>query len=678
VADELSREQQVLDDAHVALAAMRVRAQETLSRMQATGGFDDLAHEVALRRRVATLAESNRPLVFGRTDAEAVAPGGAGERWYIGRRHVEDAAGDPLVVEWRTRVAEPFYRARPADPMGLRRRRHLMVDGRRLLSYADDLFGGGDDLGDVRIRGGDALLAELERARTGQMLDIVATIQAEQDEVIRAPLDGVVAVQGGPGTGKTAIGLHRAAFLLYHHPELARAEVMVLGPSRAFLGYIAQVLPSLGEEAVVQVTIADLVPQVRVRADESLAVQRVKGDARMGTVIARGLEQRRGRLDGPVSVRIGTTRVAVDADEVHELVAEQLARDVPYNVGRSALRTRLVSFVHRRHGMVAADPEGVRRAIRADPAAKAALDVVWPAVSATALVRDLLTDPARLAAAARDVLDDEEQELLGRRASARWTAADLALVDEARALLEGHTSTYGHVIADEAQDLTPMQLRMLARRVPRGSVTVLGDLAQATGAWSHASWTDLVAHLPTPDGRRDRELTLGYRAPAPVLDFASRLLPVAAPDVGPTEAVRRGRRPVRVIEAPTGGRFETAAAEAAALAGESFLTACIVAPHHAEAAGRALAAAGLEYGVPDRDGLTRPVTLVTAPQAKGLEFDAVVVVEPAAIAAPPSDDGPADHPRGLRLLYVALTRPIQALVVVHEDALPAPLGPAPL
>jgi len=286
VADELAREQEVLDDAHTALGAMRARAQETLARVHATGGFDDLAHEVALRRRVATLAESNRPLVFGRTDAEPPATGEPGERWYIGRRHVEDAAGDPLVVEWRTRVAEPFYRARPAEPMGLRRRRHLIVDGRLLVSYSDDLFGAADDLGDVRIRGGDALLAELERARTGQMLDIVATIQAEQDEVIRAPLAGVLAVQGGPGTGKTAIGLHRAAFLLYHHPELARAEVMVLGPSRAFLGYIAQVLPSLGEEAVVQVTVADLVPQVRVRGDEPLTVQRVKGDARMGTVIA--------------------------------------------------------------------------------------------------------------------------------------------------------------------------------------------------------------------------------------------------------------------------------------------------------------------------------------------------------------------------------------------------------
>jgi DNA helicase IV len=664
--DELVQEQAVLDRAHAALAAMRARAQETLARMQATGGFDDLAHEVALRRRVATLAESNRPLVFGRIDVAPSADDPHGERWYIGRRHVEDAAGDPLVVEWRTRVAEPFYRARPNDAMGLSRRRHLMVDGRRLLSYSDDLFGEhAGDLGDVRIRGGDALLAELERARTGQMLDIVATIQVEQDEVIRAPLEGVLAVQGGPGTGKTAIGLHRAAYLLYHHPELARAEVLVLGPSRAFLGYIAQVLPSLGEEAVVQMTIEDLVPGVRVRGDEPIAVQRVKGDARMAVVVERGLAARRGTVDDPVSIRVGTARVVVTADEVRTLVDEQLARDVPYNVGRAALRTRLVSFVHRRHGMVAADPEGVRRAIRSDSALNAALDTVWPAVSATALVRGLLGDPAALAAAAEGVLDAGEQARLTRRPSAPWTRADLALVDEARARLDGHTSTYGHVVADEAQDLSPMQLRMIARRAPAGSVTVLGDLAQATGAWSHGSWAEVVAHLPTPDGWRDTELTLGYRAPAPVLDFASRLLPAAAPDVRPTDAVRVGRRPVTLERVAPDALISEAVAATVRLSDEALLTACIAAPEHVDALARAFGAVGVAFGVPDRDGVGRPITLVPAPVAKGLEFDAVVVVEPAAIAG--------EDQRGLRLLYVALTRPIQALVVVHAAPLPEPL-----
>src|SRR4051812_36848553 len=254
---------------------MQARTQHVFDRIMATGGFQDLDHEVAMRRRIALLGDSPRPLLFGRIDERD------GERWYIGRRHVEDERADPVVVEWRTPVAEPFYQARPGDARGLVRRRHLMVEARRVLSIADDVFGAGAaELGDVRLRGGDALLAELERARTGVMLDIVATIQLEQDEVIRAPLAGVLTVQGGPGTGKTAIGLHRAAYLLYNHPELARAEVMVVGPSRAFLGYIAQVLPSLGEEAVLQVTLADLVPEVAAGRDDTHEAQLVKGDAR--------------------------------------------------------------------------------------------------------------------------------------------------------------------------------------------------------------------------------------------------------------------------------------------------------------------------------------------------------------------------------------------------------------
>jgi DNA helicase IV len=210
---------------------------------------------------------------------------------------------------------------------------------------------------------------------------------------------------------------------------------------------------------------------------------------------------------------------------------------------------------------------------------------------------------------------------------------------------------------------------MLARRAPGGSITVLGDLAQATGPWSHASWADVVAHLPTPDGWRLTELTLGYRAPAPVLDFASRLLPSAAPGVGPTEAVRTGARPVRLVRASGPARFDAAARETATLRDEGFLTACIVAPGHVTAAQRAFAAAGVAFGVPERDGLGRPVTIVPATTAKGLEFDAVVVVEPAAIAG--------DDARGLRLLYVALTRPIHQLTVVHDAPLPTALGTEP-
>jgi DNA helicase IV len=663
MSDELAVEQAVVDRAYASLAAMRARTRDVFDRIMATGGFGDLDHEIAMRRRIALLADSPRPLLFGRIDASG------GDRWYIGRRHVEDDRSEPVVVEWRAPVAEPFYQARPGDPCGLERRRHLAVEGRRLLSIADDVFGadgaGANDAGEVRLRGGDALLAELERGRTGVMLDIVATIQAEQDDVIRAPLPGVLAVQGGPGTGKTAIGLHRAAYLLYNHPELARAEVMVVGPSRAFLGYVAHVLPSLGEEAVLQVTLADLVPDVRARGVDRDTAQVVKGDARMAAVIARAVEDHRGALEHPLVVRVGLRRASVEARELAALVREQVERGVPYAAGRAALRTRLVNLVTRRLGAFDADPHDLTHAVRADRGLRAALDIVWPAVSPRALVRELLSNAGLLARVAAGILDAGEQQALLRPRRATWTGADLPLVDEARAVLEGHISTYGHVVVDEAQDLSPMQLRMLARRAPNGSMTVLGDLAQATAAWAHRSWTEVVAHLPTPDGWRATTLTLGYRVPGQVLDFAARLLPEAAPGAPRTESVRRGRRDPLVVDVDPGSLHAAAASEAAALAADGFLVGVIVAEGRERETVRAFASLPVDVGVPERDGILKPVTVLPAPAAKGLEFDAVVVVEPASIVA--------GSTRGLRLLYVALTRPIQHLTVIHAAPLPRAL-----
>ena len=301
---ELLAEQEHLDRAHLALAEMRGRAEGLLGDVRSAGN-PDLDYEAALVHRVTVLAESPRPLLFGRIDEEG------DHSWHIGRRHVEDRGGDPVVVDWRAPVSVPFYRAGADDSYGLKRRRQVMVDRRRVVAVADDLFGAyGDDLTGTRLRGGDALLAELERARTGEMLDIVATIQAEQDEIIRAPLDLLIAVQGGPGTGKTAVGLHRAAFLLYNHPVLSRAGVLVIGPSRAFLRYISQVLPSLGEEAVIQTTVADLVPRARVTGEDSADVRRLKGDPRMADVLAAALRQRRRHVgdDVTLSARFATLR----------------------------------------------------------------------------------------------------------------------------------------------------------------------------------------------------------------------------------------------------------------------------------------------------------------------------------------------------------------------------------
>ncbi len=292
---ELEAEQAYLDHAREALAAMRRRAEQLRDELVGAGN-PDLDYVAALSRRVSQLADSPRPLLFGRIDEED------GPTWHIGRRHVEDERSDPVVVDWRAPVAVPFYRASAKDSLGLVRRRQIMVDRRAVVAVADDLFGAGTgDAGTTRLRGGDALLAELERARTGEMLDIVATIQAEQDEIIRAPLDRLLTVQGGPGTGKTAVGLHRAAFLLYNHPSLSREGVLVLGPSRAFLRYIAQVLPSLGEEAVVQTTIADIAPKAKVRVVEAMEVRALKGDPRMSELLRRALEGRRRPLADDVT-----------------------------------------------------------------------------------------------------------------------------------------------------------------------------------------------------------------------------------------------------------------------------------------------------------------------------------------------------------------------------------------
>ena len=391
------------------------------------------------------------------------------------------------------------------------------------------------------------------------MLDIVATIQAEQDEIIRAPLEQLLAVQGGPGTGKTAVGLHRAAFLLYNHPDLSRDGVLVLGPSRAFLRYIAQVLPSLGEEAVVQTTIADIAPKAKVRVQEPMEVRRAKGDARMAELLRRALDGRRRPLAEDVTLRVRFARGALSAATVNDLVASIVARPAPYKAGRLALRARLVSEarrVFRASARLGADEAWFEGELVASDEFSSLLDLLWPTVSPAALVRDLLSSRDQLARFGDGLFSADELRLLVRTrdanvSSTAWSVDDLALLDEASFLTGGRSRRYGHIVVDEAQDLTPMQFRMIARRAPSGSVTVLGDLAQATGPWTYADWGEVRAFLPDAAPPQHDELTLGYRAPGRVLDYASRLLPVAAPGISPTSSIRSGRTdPVIVQTAP--------------------------------------------------------------------------------------------------------------------------------
>jgi DNA helicase IV len=662
----VAAEQAYLEVAVEALGAMRDRSQRLLDDLIAAGN-PDLDYVAALSRRVSLLADSPRPLLFGRIDEDA------GTSWHIGRRHVEDAAADPVVIDWRAPVAVPFYRARAKESMGLSRRRQIMVDRAAVIAVADDLFGGpGDDGETTRLRGGDALLAELERARTGEMLDIVATIQAEQDEIIRAPLDQLLTVQGGPGTGKTAVGLHRAAFLLYNHPSLTRDGVLVLGPSRAFLRYIAQVLPSLGEEAVVQTTIADIAPKAKVRAEEPMEVRRLKGDIRVAELLRRALYGRRQPLSDDVTLRVRFARGTLESDTVNALVDSIASRPAPYKAGRLALRARLVSEarrVFRSSARLGADEAWFEKELTAGEDFSSLLDTLWPSVSPTTLVRDLLSSRNQLERFASGLFEADEWPLLQRTrtskvSSTAWSLDDLPLLDEATFLTGGRNRSYGHIVVDEAQDLTPMQFRMIARRAPSGSVTILGDLAQATGPWTYADWGEVRELLPTSAPPHHDELTLGYRAPGRVLDYASRLLSVAAPGIAPTSSIRSGRTDPTVTCVEQDDLVPSALAEARSLSTDHGLVAVII-PDDLVKAMATLSRDDDNIGILERDAMTRPVTIIPAASAKGLEFDAVVVVEPAAIAG-------VDR-RGLRLLYVAMTRPIQHLSIVHAQPLPEAL-----
>jgi DNA helicase IV len=681
---DLAAEQRHLDHAYACLAAMREHATRTLAVGEAAARAektpDAMIVQWHLERRLAMLADTPAALCFGRLDEEV------GDHFYIGRRHVEGVSGEPVVVDWRARVSSPFYRATYADAMGLARRRRFSVDGQVLVDIFDEYFDDPDAAGGGGLP--DPLLAELERARTGQMRDIVATIQAEQDLVIRAPLEDLVIVQGGPGTGKTAVGLHRAAFLLYEHRELLeRQRLLVIGPNQIFLRYIAQVLPSLGETAVMQATIESLMAgRYPVRATDQAAVAQLKGDARMSEVLRRAVHDRIDVPSDDVVVATDFGSVRLPAAEIATLVDIALARDLPSNDRRELFRERLVRLAWQRYEARPGADLGVQPAfvasLRAGRDFKTLVDGTWPSLRAPALVRSVLGNRRTLSRAADGVLDPDEQTLLlrrnaGRVADERWTRADLALLDEAEALTTGTPVTYGHVVVDEAQDLTAMELRLLARRTPERSMTVLGDLAQATAVGAQSNWDDALKHLlgrdarPLPGtlqasgrGRKARieELAVGYRVPAAILDFANRLLPVAAPHVRPSRSVRTAGDPPLVLSLDAGDLAHAVATEVGALA-QRWTTVGVIAPVSGlDDIAAAMSAAGIDFADARRQTLSESVTLLPPTSAKGLEFDAVVVVEPARIVA--------EEPSGVRVLYVALTRAVQHLGILHAEPLP--------
>ncbi|MCU1430357.1 MAG: helicase, superfamily [Actinomycetia bacterium] len=760
---EIEAEQAYVDNAYARLEAMRVaakRVREAYADVRQGGTHQarlerDIAYDVT-HRRLAELEIGDSPLVFGRLDLDEAGP------YYIGRFAVEDAAHTPLVVDWRAPVAEPFYRATAVVPMGVVRRRHFLTrKGREIMTLDDEVFDpDAIAAAGLKVSGEGALLAALEQNRTGRMHDIVATIQSEQDEAIRADMHGVLVVAGGPGTGKTAVALHRAAYLLYtHRARLASQGVLLVGPSKVFLRYIEQVLPSLGEQDVQLSTITGLKPRLRASATDSVAVATMKGDARMADVIWRAVADRERALPRELTLVLDGLRIRVSRQDTARIADAARRRRGTHNSKWPYAQRRLLDLLAERYKAAAirsyhgsrldapgrervrpliappsiagtlargeTPPEGweteLRGRFRRLPEVREALDRMWPVLSGAELVNDLLGFRALVRSAGRGILDEREQDLLHRRrvsdlTQVPWTDADVALVDEADTLLgpveaaqprrarrrvsaddletasrviaelglagttdaaqlaarfsdpsvasngdgTGEPRVFGHVLVDEAQDLTAMQWRMLSRRCPSGSMTLVGDPGQASRPGAVSSWDDVFRHLPTHNPPRFATLSVNYRTPSEIMEVAARLLSVAAPTVEPSQSVRSTGESPRYESVAREDLVATAASSARAALNQGGTVALIAPAAVHEALVLALADVG---AVADSaEALDAPITVLDATDAKGLEFDHVIVTEPARLVTPDR--------AGLRLLYVTITRATKTLTIVHSEPLP--------
>jgi DNA helicase IV len=676
-----------------------------------------------LYRRAEALKDlPDAPLFFGRLDYSELArteEDFAGADFHIGRRHVHDKEGTPVVLDWRAPVSRPFYRASQADPMGLTLRRRFGFAGGDLTAYEDEQFTrhgqprqrqqGAD--GASRTRSTDSLsadvpsrllISEIERPRSGPMRDIVATIQPEQDDIVRADAATTVCVQGAPGTGKTAVGLHRVAYLLYAHKEqVTRRGVIVVGPNLAFLSYIRNVLPALGELDVTQTTVADLVAtrSASVRAADPDAVATIKGDTRMAELLRRVLWSNLRPPAEPLVVARGARRWRIPAYQVEELAHELRDRGVRYGTGRELLGHRIAHVILTQ--MEAAGEtcdDRTHDSVRRSAPVRKCVDEVWPKVDPKRLVFTVLSDKDIARRNGASLLSPAELDLIAWQppprgpGSARWSPADLVLIDEAADLIE-RTPSIAHIVIDEAQDLSPMEVRAIGRRCATGAATVLGDLAQGTTPWAATSWPELLSHLGKPDAAV-HELDVGYRVPRQILDYASRLLPSIAPGLRPAASLRADQNALAVVQVAA-GELGSRVAQACDQALESpGSVAVICADAQVTEAASALRHAGLGFnvlgadpdagaasgisgaGVPERDipdisGMRSSdrLTIVPVTLAKGLEYDHVLLIEPAKIAT--------GEAYGLRRLYVALTRAVSRLTVFHVEPIPAELRYVP-
>jgi DNA helicase IV len=707
-----------------------VRLDPTAETDQAWSERESLADEYADRK--AELETAERNLCFGRLDFDDA------ERLYIGRLALRSADHELLLADWRAQAAQPFYRATPVQRYGVTRRRHLRTVGRRVVGLDDDVLDL-DAVDETRMTGEAALLASLRRGRTGRMGDIVATIQADQDRIIRDDLKGILVVEGGPGTGKTVVALHRAAYLLYtHRKQLERRGILVIGPNGTFMRYIDQVLPSLGETDVVLATIGSLYPGVHARAPETPQAARVKGAAKMAGALARAVAGLQQAPAETAEIRVaGATYRLTPGDCQQAREQARRARDpftgapLPHNKARGTFTAVMLDALTRqaaqrlgRRILTPEDEEDLRAELAAEPAIRRALDALWPELTPEQLLVLLYSEPGRL-----DLNEDERAALARPAGPAVWTAADVPLLDELAELL-GDTGAakraaarqqaaeqaerteaieyaaqvvdnlreaeaivvpvlevetfvawlagrnteigprgslaeqaladrqwaYGHVVVDEAQELSAMAWRMLIRRCPSRSMTVVGDLNQTGAADGADTWAQVLD--PVAAGRwRTARLTVNYRTPKPVMALAAGLL---RPGAQPPVSVRDSG------EAPWCARDDGDLAglvrREAELTGDGRV-AVITPPGQLV---QTAAALGVSPG-PDLDA---PVTVLTPELAKGLEFDSVVVVDPAGIEQA--------SPRGRADLYVALTRTTRRLGLVMAGDVPAGLAAAGL
>jgi DNA helicase IV len=641
---DLPAEQAYVDDAYDCLDRMRGVVERAADATDSEVAA--LALEAWAVRRLRTFEDAERGLCFGRLDLEATP-----RPLYVGRRWVHDDESEVLVVNWQAPAARPFYIATPAEPHNVTLRRRFRTDGRRLLDLSDETLDGSGS-----VAGGDFLLDELERSREPHMRDIVATIQADQYRLITREPEPPLVVQGGPGTGKTAVGLHRASYLLFSQRERLR-RVLVVGPNPTFMEYVSHVLPTLGEESVEQRAVSQLVDGISPTVADPPAVERLKGDLRMAEVIGRAAAERSRAHPEELVARMEGEYVRVREREVIELLDRAreelgLTAHARERFRMDVLRRFYEDYGARLGGMAWRDFSEVERALQARAFLTRWLARVWPVASPDGLVRSLLTSRATLREAADGILDADEQRLLYRsRTGFAWSEHDVPLLDEARALLAETPRLFGHVIVDEAQDLTPMQLRAVGRRASGESLTILGDIAQATGPVAYPSWEEVLAHLP---GEAEvEELRHAYRVPAEIMELALPLLERIAPDVAPPLAFRGGAVPPRVEHVQPDELVVAALRAALALAAEEGLLAVIL-PEP------------LLPEVETHSAYDDGIPLLSPRRVKGLEFDHVVVVEPALIA---------EGETGLRELYVALTRPTRTLVVVHARPLPLEMGP---